>query len=101
MNSRSTSRNSETDWARLRSMTDEDIDFSDIPEVSEDDIPEVSEDDMRGAVLRVGGKPVPKGKSFVGVFLDSDVLEYFKKQAGEDGLQRLINETLRASMAKA
>ncbi len=74
-------------------MKDEDIDLSDIPEITEDE--------MRGAVLRVGGKPVPAGKSFVGVLLDSDILESFRKRAGEEGLQGLINETLRASMAKA
>jgi len=74
-------------------MKDEEIDFSDIPEITADD--------MRGAVLRVGGKPVPEGKSFVGVLLDSDLLERLRKRAGEEGLQGFINETLRARMAKA
>jgi len=74
-------------------MKDEDVDFSDIPEITEGD--------MDQAVLRVGGKPVPEGKSFVGVLLDSDVLEHFRRRAGEDGLQELINRTLRASMARA
>jgi uncharacterized protein (DUF4415 family) len=74
-------------------MKDEDIDLSDIPEITEDD--------MREAVLRLGGKPVPDGKSFVGVLLDSDVLEHFKRRAGKAGLQGLINETLRSSMARA
>ncbi len=74
-------------------MSDEEIDLSDIPEITEDD--------MRGAVLWVGGKPVPEGKSFVGVLLDSDIFEYLRRRAGEDGIQRLINETLRAGMAKA
>ena len=73
-------------------MKDEDIDLSDIPEITEDD--------LREAVLLVGGKPVPEGKFFVGVLLDSDVLEYFKRRAGKNGLQGLINKTLRASMAK-
>jgi len=74
-------------------MKDEDVDLSDIPEITEDD--------MQDAVLRVGGKPVPEGKSFVGVLLDSDVLEDLRRRAGRKGLQGLINETLRASMAKA
>ena len=74
-------------------MSDEDIDLSDLPEITEDD--------MREAVMWVDGKPVPEGKSFVGVLLDSDIFEYLRRRAGEEGLQRLINETLRASMAKA
>ena len=74
-------------------MKDEDIDLSDIPEITEDD--------LREAVLLVDGKHVPEGKSFVGMLLDSDVLEYFKRRAGEKGLQWVINKTLRASMAKA
>ena len=74
-------------------MKDEDIDFSDIPEITVDE--------MRGAVLRVGGKPVPEGKSFVGMLLDTEVLDHFRRKAGEKGLERAINETLRASMSKA
>lgn len=74
-------------------MKDEDIDFSDIPEIELDD--------MREAVLRVGGKPVPKGKSFVGVLLDTEVVDHFRRKAGDKDLQRAINETLRASMSKA
>jgi len=93
MSSRSTSRSSQTDWDRLRSMRDEDVDLSEIPEVTAQD--------LRGAVLRVGGKPVPEGKSFVGMLLDSDLVEELRRRAGEKGLQRVINETLRASLAKA
>lgn len=93
MSNRSTSSSSQTDWDRLRSMKDEEIDLSEIPEVTAED--------LRGAVLRVGGKPVPEGKSFVGMLLDSDLVEELRKRAGEKGLQRVINETLRASLAKA
>lgn len=74
-------------------MKDEDIDLSDIPEITEDEMGE--------AVLWVDAKPVPEGKSVVGVLLDSDILDYLKGRAGEGGLHRLINETLRASMTKA
>ena len=74
-------------------MSDEAIDLSDLPEITEED--------MREAVLWIGGKPVPEGKSFVGVLLDSDILEHLRRRAGEGGLQRLINETLRAGMARA
>jgi uncharacterized protein (DUF4415 family) len=58
-------------------------------------------DSEKRMVLWIGGKPVPEGKSFVGVLLDSDILEHLRRRAGEGGLQRLINETLRAGMAKA
>ena len=54
MNKKSTSKDSQTDWERINTMKDEDIDLSDIPEVTEDQI--------AGAKLRIGGKPVPKGK---------------------------------------
>ena len=93
MSSRSTSRASQTDWDRVRSMKDEDIDLSEVPEISSDD--------LRRAVLRVGGKPVPKGKSFVGVVLDTEILDHFRRKAGEKGLQGAINEALRASISKA
>lgn len=73
-------------------MKDEDVDLSEIPELTAED--------LRGAVLRVGGKAVPAGKSFVGMLLDSDLVEELQKRAGEKGLQRLIDETLRASLAK-
>jgi hypothetical protein len=35
MNNTSSPKTSETDWARIDAMIDEDIDFSDIPEVTE------------------------------------------------------------------
>jgi len=93
MSRNSTTADSQTDWQRLRNMRDEDIDFSDLPEIREED--------LRGAELRVAGKPIPEGKSFVGLLLDTDILEYFKSRASGDDLQGLINETLRSSMAKA
>ena len=92
MNGRSTLSGSQTDWDRLRSMLDEDVDLSDLPEITAQD--------LRGAVLQVGGKPVPEGKSFVGMLLDSDLVEELRKRAGEKGLQRLIDETLRASLVR-
>ena len=53
MNNESTSRASQTDWARVEAMRDEDIDWSDIPEVTEEK--------MAHAVLRIDGQLVPKG----------------------------------------
>jgi uncharacterized protein (DUF4415 family) len=68
-------------------MKDEDIDLSDIPEITEDQ--------MARAELRIGGKPVPKGKVRVNIFLDANIVAYFKTQAGGRGYQTLINEALK------
>jgi len=45
-------RTSQTDWRRIEAMPDEDMDLSDIPEITEEQIAR--------ARLRVGGKPVPR-----------------------------------------
>ena len=90
MNNSSISRVSETDWEALEKMTDEEIDLSDIPEVTAEQ--------MARAQLRVGGKPISKGKVRVNIYLDAEVIEYFKAQAGGRGYQTLINETLKESM---
>jgi len=90
MSKKSTSKDSQTDWERVNKMGDEDIDLSDIPEITQDQ--------MARATLRVGGKPVPKGKIRVNMFLDSEVVTYFKSQAGRRGYQTLINEALKASI---
>ncbi|MBI1882069.1 MAG: BrnA antitoxin family protein [Chloroflexi bacterium] len=90
MNSNSISRVSETDWEALDRMTDDEIDFSDIPEVTAEQ--------MARAKLRVGGKPVSKGKVRVNIYLDAEVIEYFRARTGGRGCQTLINETLKESM---
>jgi uncharacterized protein (DUF4415 family) len=69
-------------------MQDEDIDLSDIPEVSVEQFAK--------ATLRVGGQRVPKGKVYVPLFLDEEVIAYFRKQAGKKDYQRLINEVLKS-----
>ncbi len=71
-------------------MQDKDIDLSDIPEVTEDQ--------MARAKLRIGGKPVAKGKVRVNIFLDAEVVAYFKAKAGGRGYQTLINEALKAKI---
>jgi uncharacterized protein (DUF4415 family) len=72
---------SQTDWARLEVRQDEDIDFSDIPELSEAF--------FQNAVLRL---PRPKAK--VCIRLDQDILAWFKSQG--KGYQTKINAVLRA-----
>jgi len=90
MSRRSTSKGSQTDWERVDAMTDEDID---LPE-----IPEVTEEQMARAELRVGGQPVPKGKVRVNMFLDGNIVAYFKARAAGRGYQTLINDTLKESI---
>ena len=87
MNNKYTSRKSQTDGKRLEAMTDEDIDFSDCPEVT----PEM----FAKAVVRQG-LPNPKTKTQVTLRIDSDVLEWFKSQGR--GYQTQINSLLRAYM---
>ena len=87
MRKRHTSRKSETDLKRLREMKDEDIDFSDIPEVP----PEMF---ARGIVRR-GLKPVVRKKQLT-LRVDGDVVEWYQKQG--PGYQTRINSLLRAYM---
>jgi uncharacterized protein (DUF4415 family) len=71
-------------------MQDEDIDLSDIPEITEAQ--------FARAQLRVKGKPVPNDK--VPVLLDADLVSHFKNLAGETTYPALINEYLRENVQK-
>ena len=71
-------------------MSEQDIDLSEIPEITEEQ--------MRRATLRIGGEPVAQGKVRVNIYLDADVVAYFKARAGGRGYQTLINDTLRTSV---
>jgi uncharacterized protein (DUF4415 family) len=90
MKKSSFSKHSETDKTFLHNATDKDINLSDIPEISEEQ--------LSRAVMRVGGKPLPKGKVRVNIYLDADIVAFFKTKAGGRGYQTLINETLRSSI---
>ena len=81
------SKTDETDYKRLAAMTDEDIDFSDIPEVP----PEMF---ARGIVRR-GLKPVIRKKQLT-LRVDGDVVEWYQRQG--PGYQTRINSLLRAYM---
>ena len=87
MNNESSSNSSQTDWRRLDAMSDEDIDFSDCPEVT----PEM----FANAVVRKG-LPVAEKKTQVILRIDSDVLDWFKSQG--QSYQAQINALLRAYM---
>ena len=78
---------SRTDWPRIRSMRDRDIDLSDIPEVTAAM--------AAHGVVRVAGKIVPRGKRRLTMYLDAAIVEYFKARAGERGYQTLINAALK------
>lgn len=78
------------DWERLGTMEDDDIDTSEIPEIT-------AEQAAR-AILRVGGKPVEKGKVRVNIYLDAEIIAYYKSLAGGRGYQTLINETLKQNI---
>jgi uncharacterized protein (DUF4415 family) len=90
MGKKSSSKDSQTDWIRVNAMSDEDIDTSEIPEMTEEQI--------KRATLRVGGKPISKGKVRINILMDAEVGAYFKSQAGGRGYQTLINEALKASI---
>jgi uncharacterized protein (DUF4415 family) len=87
MRKKSTSRKSETDWKRINAMKDEDIDFSDIPEIT----PEM----FARAVVRRNFKPIPRKKQLT-LRVDSDVVEWYQQQG--PGYQTRINSLLRAYM---
>jgi uncharacterized protein (DUF4415 family) len=87
MKKKPTSRKSKTDRKRLDAMKDEDIDLSEIPEVT----PEMF---ARGIVRR-GLKPVLRKKQLT-LRVDSDVVEWYQKQG--PGYQTKINSLLRAYM---
>jgi uncharacterized protein (DUF4415 family) len=82
-----TSKKSQTDWARVDATQDDQLDLSDIPEVS----PEM----FARSVVRRGLKPVPR-KAQLTLRVDSDVLDWFRKQG--QGYQTKINTLLRAYM---
>jgi uncharacterized protein (DUF4415 family) len=82
-----TSNKSKTDWKKLSSMKDADIDLSEIPEIS----PQMF---ARGIVRR-GLKPVVRKKQLT-LRMDSDVIDWFRKQG--QGYQTKINSLLRAYM---
>jgi uncharacterized protein (DUF4415 family) len=86
MKKNSTSRKLGTDFKRLDSMTDADIDLSDIPEVT----PEM----FAKGIVRRGLKPITKRQ--LTLRLDSDVIEWFKGQG--NGYQTKMNALLRAYM---
>lgn len=83
MNAKSSKKRSKTDWHKIKSQSDADIDTSDIPPLDPDF--------FKSAVLRM-----PTGKSSITVRLDADVLEWFRKQGSR--YQTRMNAVLRIYM---
>ena len=71
---------SETDWARIDKMTDEDIDLSDSPPLDDDF--------FARAEWRM-----PEKKTAVTLSVDSDVLKWFEAQGAE--FQQRVNAALK------
>ncbi len=84
MNNEFTSRKSQTDWERLDAMTDEDIDFSDCPEIT----PEM----FAKAVVR-RGLPNPKTKAQVTLHIDSDMLNQYIREDRRDQIYNNLKLT--------
>lgn len=84
MKNKSTEMKFKTDWNRLRSMKDDEIDFSDIPKID----PAV----FKEMVIRM-----PQRKELVSIRIDPDVLGWFRKQGHR--YQTRINAVLRSYVA--
>jgi uncharacterized protein (DUF4415 family) len=83
MKVKSLKRSSGTDWERLSTMDDKDIDLSDNPELGNDF--------FMNATLRM-----PEPKKAVSLRIDKDVLEWYKTRG--PGYQTRINAVLRMYM---
>jgi uncharacterized protein (DUF4415 family) len=88
MKRKRTSKVSQTDWARIDAMKDEDI-------IIDRDAPLFTPEMFATAVWRKGLKPIPK-KALVSLRIDADVLEWFRAQGA--GYQSRMNALLRAYM---
>ena len=76
-----TETKSKTDWKRLKSLRDHEINFSDIPKIDR-------------ALFKNMEVRMPKPKELVSIRIDNDVLEWFR-HAGKK-YQTRINAVLRS-----
>ena len=74
-------KRSETDWQKLESMTDQEIDYSDVPPLDDGF--------FQSAVVRVPDKP----QVTVTVQVDSEVFEWFEAQ--DDGWEQRMRAALK------
>ena len=83
MNGDNLNKHSETDWAKLEAMTEEEIETSDIPPLADD-------------FFAKGELRLPKQKPLISIRVDDDVLAWFKAQG--PGYQTRMNAVLRYYM---
>jgi uncharacterized protein (DUF4415 family) len=88
MKRKRTSKASQTDWARVRALKDEDI-------VIDRDAPLFTDEMFATGVWRKGLKPIPR-KALFSLRIDQDVLDWFRAQGA--GYQSRMNALLRAYM---
>jgi len=80
---------SEAQLRRLDAIRDDQIDFSDIPEITEEE--------LRTKTIYVGLIPGPGKKKSVTIRLDDDIVKWFKRQG--KGWQTKMNWVLRLYFA--
>ena len=86
MSKNSTTVKSRTNWERLKTMRDEDIDYSDIPKIT----PEM----FAKGVVKKGGVFIRRVKQPVTLRVEAEVLEWFKARG--KGYQTEMNAVLEA-----
>ena len=93
MNKKNTLEKLGTDIERLRNMTDDDIDFSDIPPMTEEM--------WKNGVVRRGSQIIPR-KDQDNVPIDKDIIEFFKHESPiyPAAINRLLREYMEARRAK-
>lgn len=84
MNGNDLNNTSRTDWSALEAMSDEDIDYSDIPPLTD-------------AFFERAALRIPANKAQNLVLLDPDVKKWFEDQSEQ--YQNLINKVLRSHIA--
>lgn len=85
MNVNDLNNTSQTDWAALEAMNDEDIDYSDIPPLTDEF--------FETATLRI---PASQARNLIQ--LDADVMAWFREKSGDR--QNMINAVLREYIEK-
>lgn len=83
MNKRNSKKRSKTDWNRVDATKDDDIDYSDSPELGDD-------------FFKKATIVMPQNKVLITIRLDKDVVEWFK--LGGSKYQTRINALLRSYM---
>ena len=83
MKAKASKKKLKTNWDKLETMPDQDIDYSDIPPLYTE-------------FFRKGKLRMPKSKPLISIRLDPDVLDWFKSQGA--GYQTRMNAVLRMYM---